>query len=76
MFEDVVVFNREVYSVELLLDFLNQVICIVYSKKGVVVLSVFDDLFVEKIKCEFVYILLVYIEGNFELKKEQFVICV
>lgn len=76
MFEDVVVFNREVYSVELFLDFLNQVIRIVYSKKGVVVLSVLDDLFVEKIKWEFVYILLVYIEGNLELKKEQFVICV
>ncbi|UYU28527.1 thiamine pyrophosphate-binding protein [Bacillus subtilis] len=52
MFEDVAVFNREVHSAESLPDLLNQAIRTAYSKKGVAVLSVSDDLFAEKIKRE------------------------
>ncbi len=75
MFEDVAVFNREVHSAESLPDLLNQAIRTAYSKKGVAVLSVSDDLFVEKIKHEPVYTSPVYIEGNLEPKKEQLVTC-
>ncbi|MCI3985724.1 pyruvate oxidase [Bacillus sp. K7] len=75
MFEDVAVFNREVHSAESLPDLLNQAIRAAYSKKGVAVLSVSDDLFAEKIKREPVYTSPVYIEGNLEPKKEQLVTC-
>ncbi|KAF1677587.1 MULTISPECIES: pyruvate oxidase [Bacillus] len=75
MFEDVAVFNREVHSAESLPDLLNQAIRTAYSKKGVAVLSVSDDLFAEKIKREPVYTSPVYIEGNLEPKKEQLVTC-
>ncbi|MCY8795245.1 pyruvate oxidase [Bacillus inaquosorum] len=75
MFEDVAVFNREVHSAETLPDLLNQAIRTAYSKKGVAVLSVSDDLFAEKIKREPVYTSPVYIEGNLEPKKEQLVTC-
>ncbi|WP_338443775.1 pyruvate oxidase [Bacillus spizizenii] len=75
MFEDVAVFNREVHSAESLPDLLNQAIRTAYSKKGVAVLSVSDDLFAEKIKHEPVYTSPVYIEGNLEPKKEQLVTC-
>ncbi|MBD5024810.1 pyruvate oxidase, partial [Xanthomonas citri pv. citri] len=54
---------------------LNQAIRTAYSKKGVAVLSVSDDLFAEKIKREPVYTSPVYIEGNLEPKKEQLVTC-
>ncbi|MFB0637276.1 pyruvate oxidase [Bacillus rugosus] len=73
MFEDVAVFNREVHSAESLPDLLNQAIRTAYSKKGVAVLSVSDDLFAEKIKREPVHTSPVYIEGNLEPKKEQLV---
>ncbi|NLS40991.1 pyruvate oxidase [Bacillus subtilis] len=75
MFEDVAVFNREVHSAETLPDLLNQAIRTAYSKKGVAVLSVSDDLFAEKIKREPVYTSPVYMEGNLEPKKEQLVTC-
>ncbi|UPV79638.1 pyruvate oxidase [Bacillus rugosus] len=75
MFEDVAVFNREVHSAESLPDLLNQAIRTAYSKKGVAVLSVSDDLFAEKIKREPVHTSPVYIEGNLEPKKEQLVTC-
>ncbi|MCO4851941.1 pyruvate oxidase [Bacillus vallismortis] len=75
MFEDVAVFNREVHSAESLPDLLNQAIRAAYSKKGVAVLSVSDDLFAEKIKREPVYTSPLYIEGNLEPKKEQLVTC-
>lgn len=71
MFEDVAVFNREVHSAESLPDLLNQAIRTAYSKKGVAVLSVSDDLFAEKIKREPVYIHQCILKGTLNRKKNS-----
>lgn len=75
MFEDVAVFNQQVHTAEALPDLLNQAIRTAYSKKGVAVLTVSDDLFAEKIKREPVYTSPIYLKADIEPKKEHLVTC-
>ncbi|MBL3615886.1 pyruvate oxidase, partial [Bacillus sp. RHFS18] len=64
MFEDVAVFNQQVHTAEALPDLLNQAIRTAYSKKGVAVLTVSDDLFAQKIKREPVYTSPIYLKAD------------
>ncbi|MGG3623592.1 pyruvate oxidase [Bacillus gobiensis] len=73
MFDDVSVFNQEVQSAEALPDLLNQAIRTAYSKKGVAVLTVSDDLFSQKIKHQPVFTSPIYIEGDLTPKKEHLI---
>ncbi|AME06394.1 pyruvate oxidase [Bacillus siamensis] len=75
MFEDVAVFNQQVHTAEALPDLLNQAIRTAYSKKGVAVLTVSDDLFAQKIKREPVYTSPIYLKADIEPKKEHLVTC-